>query len=322
MKLPDSHPLKIELAELKAMQEKRKAYWAGLANDLGEEWHFSSSVDRTMFEEETKKGEQRRDELISMIARAEMGASMEELGIKDDRAGVSSIPVQQIPYDRPLSQSLRGQSTPDRGMNRGAAHGGNRGGLRGSSRGGNRGSQQGGARGGPRGGIWGGGNHRVRGNRGRGFQIRVPRGFAGNRNNQQPDNRNPAAVEQWYRDVGIQRENEVEQNIMIKSSPSIVSAQHSSLKDAPLVEKDGYHFRATPALQSQPAQHAAPAASSEIVPIQDTREEDDVFEDAVERQDDEFVDIGAVPSPVEEVDLTMEDSPPPTRIGDADWDDL
>ncbi|KAI9738150.1 MAG: hypothetical protein M1818_005579 [Claussenomyces sp. TS43310] len=76
--LPEDHPLKRELADVKSAQLKRQDYWADMIIRTGPRWKETSSKLRC--EEETRIGATKRDELVSMIAKLEMGATLQELG--------------------------------------------------------------------------------------------------------------------------------------------------------------------------------------------------------------------------------------------------
>ena len=71
--LPSSHPLKVEMEELKATREKRRLYWAGLAENLGEDWENSASYDRQTWEREEKLADAKFADLAGQIALTERG---------------------------------------------------------------------------------------------------------------------------------------------------------------------------------------------------------------------------------------------------------
>ena len=71
--LVDDHPLMVEMAELKAVREKRRMYWAGLSEQIGEEWDNPMSYDRQRWKTEEALADKKFQELSGQIALAERG---------------------------------------------------------------------------------------------------------------------------------------------------------------------------------------------------------------------------------------------------------
>ena len=71
--LADDHPLMVEMAELKAVREKRRMYWAGLSEQIGEEWENPMSYDRQRWKTEEALADKKFQELSGQIALAERG---------------------------------------------------------------------------------------------------------------------------------------------------------------------------------------------------------------------------------------------------------
>ena len=107
--LPQSHPLVLEMMELKHTREQRRMYWAGLANDIGEEWENAASYDRQRWEMEERLADQKFQELSGQVALAERGLSLD--GVAIPRATRQYTGTQQ--YQR--SEALISRQRQNRG---------------------------------------------------------------------------------------------------------------------------------------------------------------------------------------------------------------
>ncbi|KAL9118784.1 MAG: hypothetical protein Q9187_004663 [Circinaria calcarea] len=91
--LPADHPLMIEMAELTVTRERRRLYWAGLANELDEEWRNPAGLDRQNWQEEERLADKKYAELAGQIMLAErslpiIGASqVSDIGQHDPNLG-------------------------------------------------------------------------------------------------------------------------------------------------------------------------------------------------------------------------------------------
>lgn len=81
--LPNDHPLKLQLAELKDQLSRRQEFWERTINTP---WHSDEQREsfRQHFEAEVLTAEMKRDELIFLIAKLEAGAVLEDLDLSDE----------------------------------------------------------------------------------------------------------------------------------------------------------------------------------------------------------------------------------------------
>ncbi|MCJ1234924.1 hypothetical protein MMC14_002888 [Varicellaria rhodocarpa] len=71
--LPPDHPYMIEMKELKITRERRRLYWAGVLDAVGDEWENPAAYDRQMWEAEERMADQKFATLSGQIALAERG---------------------------------------------------------------------------------------------------------------------------------------------------------------------------------------------------------------------------------------------------------
>lgn len=82
--LPTDHPIKRQLEDVKGVQADRQTLWMDLINKMGDKWYDPSNRMRKHYEDEMKAGADKRDELVAMIAKLEIGVPLEQIGLSTD----------------------------------------------------------------------------------------------------------------------------------------------------------------------------------------------------------------------------------------------
>ena len=110
--LADDHPLMVEMAELKAVREKRRMYWAGLSEQIGEEWDNPMSYDRQRWKTEEALADKKFQELSGQIALAERGILVTDVprSMEPKQAGQGSRVSPVVPWVRKESNARRGRA--------------------------------------------------------------------------------------------------------------------------------------------------------------------------------------------------------------------
>lgn len=91
--LPADHPLMIEMAEFTVTRERRRLYWAGLSNELDEEWRNPAGLDRQNWQEEERLADKKYADLAGQIALAERDfpitgpSQVSDMGHRDPKLG-------------------------------------------------------------------------------------------------------------------------------------------------------------------------------------------------------------------------------------------
>ena len=110
--LADDHPLMVEIAELKAVREKRRMYWAGLSEQIGEEWDNPMSYDRQRWKTEEALADKKFQELSGQIALAERGILVTDVprNTEPKRAAQGHCVSSVVPSGRGESNARRGRA--------------------------------------------------------------------------------------------------------------------------------------------------------------------------------------------------------------------
>ena len=88
--LPEDHPLMVEMAQLKIVREKRRLFWSGVQDAIGEEWDNPAAYDRQTWEKEESLADKKFAELAGKIALAERGIFVDGYTQASDIAGLAA----------------------------------------------------------------------------------------------------------------------------------------------------------------------------------------------------------------------------------------